>query len=115
MSSAVTQRRSGSSSCRRCAIRGSAHTITITVGAFGPLAISFGHDLTGHYGTALIALPAVPTVVALAVLVARKTAGRRLTHASNELPRWGDGSVTARPLPLIVAPRRTSRVGTVGA
>ncbi|MDO0936343.1 hypothetical protein QQY66_33310 [Streptomyces sp. DG2A-72] len=72
MSSAVTQRRSGSSSCRRCAIRGSAHTITITVGAFGPLVVSFGHDLTGHYGTALIALAAIPLAAVLAVVLSRK-------------------------------------------
>ncbi|MGY0065672.1 MFS transporter [Streptomyces sp. QTS137] len=54
------------------AIRGTAHTVTIAASAFGPLAVSLGHDLTGHYGPALIALTAVPVLAALAVLVARE-------------------------------------------
>ncbi|MBV7697442.1 MFS transporter [Streptomyces sp. TRM70350] len=53
------------------AIRGSAHTVTIAASAFGPLAVSVGHDLTGHYGPAVIALTAVPALAALAVLLAR--------------------------------------------
>ncbi|MDO0936342.1 hypothetical protein QQY66_33305 [Streptomyces sp. DG2A-72] len=54
------------------AIRGTAHTITIGASAFGPLVISFGHDLTGHYGTALIALAAIPLAAVLAVVLSRK-------------------------------------------
>ncbi|WP_251022546.1 MFS transporter [Streptomyces sp. ISL-10] len=53
------------------AIRGSAHTITIAASAFGPLAISVGHDLTGRYGTALIALAGLPAAAALAALLVR--------------------------------------------
>lgn len=53
------------------AIRGTAHTVTIAASAFGPLAVSLGHDLTGHYGPALAALTAVPVLAALAVLLAR--------------------------------------------
>ncbi|MCC9740518.1 hypothetical protein [Streptomyces sp. MNU89] len=40
--------------------RGSAHTLTIAANAFGPLAISLGHDLTGGYGTALVVLTVIP-------------------------------------------------------
>ncbi|UQA96343.1 MFS transporter [Streptomyces halobius] len=54
------------------AIRGSAHTITIAASAFGPLAVSMGHDLTGHYGPALTALAALPAAAALAVLMTRE-------------------------------------------
>ncbi|MEU7317203.1 MFS transporter [Streptomyces sp. NPDC007083] len=54
------------------AIRGSAHTITIAASAFGPLAISLGHDMTGHYGTALLALVLLPAAAALTVLLARE-------------------------------------------
>ncbi|MGW0734781.1 MFS transporter [Streptomyces sp. NPDC002851] len=54
------------------AIRGTVHTITIGASAFGPLAISLGHDLTGHYGTALIALAALPLAAALAVVLTRE-------------------------------------------
>lgn len=53
------------------AIRGSAHTVTVAAGAFGPLAVSLGHDLTGRYGPALVVLAALPVVAALAVLLAR--------------------------------------------
>ncbi|MGA5442363.1 MFS transporter [Streptomyces griseoincarnatus] len=54
------------------AIRGSAHTLTIAASAFGPLAISLGHDLTNQYGTALIALAAFPVLAALAVALVRE-------------------------------------------
>ncbi|WP_251076327.1 MFS transporter [Streptomyces sp. ISL-12] len=53
------------------AIRGSAHTVTIAASAFGPLAVSIGHDLTGHYGTALLVLAVLPAVAALAAAAAR--------------------------------------------
>ena len=54
------------------AIRGTAHTVVIAASAFGPLAVSLGHDLTGDYGPVLVALTAVPVLAALAVLLARK-------------------------------------------
>ncbi|MEU9279749.1 MFS transporter [Streptomyces sp. NPDC048341] len=56
------------------AIRGTAHTVTIAASAFGPLAVSLGHDITGDYGPALIVLAALPAVAALAVLLARTPA-----------------------------------------
>ncbi|OKJ17815.1 MFS-type transporter [Streptomyces sp. CB00316] len=53
------------------AIRGTAHTITVAASAFGPLAVSLGHDLTGHYGTALLVLAALPAAAAVAVVLTR--------------------------------------------
>ncbi|MEU3228177.1 MFS transporter [Streptomyces sp. NPDC006976] len=53
------------------AIRGTAHTITVAASAFGPLAISWGHDLAGHYDTALLVLAALPPAAALAVVLTR--------------------------------------------
>ncbi|GHE66887.1 MFS transporter [Streptomyces anthocyanicus] len=53
------------------AIRGSAHTVTVGASAFGPLAVSLGHDITGHYGPALVVLAALPVAAAIAVLLAR--------------------------------------------
>ncbi|MEW2636280.1 MFS transporter [Streptomyces sp. NPDC048389] len=54
------------------AIRGCAHTITIAASAFGPLAIALGHEVTGRYGAALLALAVLPAAAALTVIVARE-------------------------------------------
>lgn len=53
------------------AIRGSAHTITVGASAFGPVAVSLGHDLTGSYPVTLLTLAAIPLAAVLAVAVAR--------------------------------------------
>ncbi|WP_233221552.1 MFS transporter [Streptomyces carminius] len=54
------------------AIRGVAHTVTVAASAFGPLAVSLGHDLTGRYGSALLALALIPLAAAVAVTLARE-------------------------------------------
>ncbi|KNE80772.1 MFS-type transporter [Streptomyces fradiae] len=56
------------------AIRGSAHTLTIAASAFGPLAVSMGHDLTGGYGTVLVVLTVIPAAAALTAVLAREPA-----------------------------------------
>ncbi|MGW9567034.1 hypothetical protein [Prescottella equi] len=45
------------------AIRGLATMISVASTAFGPLALSFGHDLAGSYAPAVTALAAVPLAV----------------------------------------------------
>jgi hypothetical protein len=54
------------------AIRGVAHTVTVAASAFGPLAVSLGHDLTGGYGTALLALILIPAAAAVTVALVRE-------------------------------------------
>ncbi|MGK5500116.1 MFS transporter [Streptomyces sp. URMC 125] len=54
------------------AIRGVAHTVTVAASAFGPLAVSLGHDLTGGYGTALLALVLIPAAAAVTVALVRE-------------------------------------------
>lgn len=56
------------------AIRGSAHTVTVGASAFGPLAVSYGRDLTGAYTPALLALAALPAVAVVLVLLVREPA-----------------------------------------
>lgn len=54
------------------AIRGAAHTAVIAASAFGPVAVSLGHDLTGGYGPALPCLAVLPLLVAVAAVLVRE-------------------------------------------
>ncbi|MFW6692831.1 MFS transporter [Streptomyces sp. MAR4 CNX-425] len=56
------------------AIRGSAHTVTVAASAFGPVAVSLGHDVTGSYPVTLLTLAALPVLAALAVVAVRPPA-----------------------------------------
>ncbi len=51
-------------------IRGIVASISVGSTAFGPLAFSIGHDLTGSYTTVLLAGAALPVLVAIATLTA---------------------------------------------
>lgn len=61
------------------AIRSIAHTSIIAAGAFGPVAISLGNELTGSYGPVLLALAVLPAAAALAVAMLPQP-GTRANH-----------------------------------
>ena len=52
-------------------IRGVVTSISVSSTAFGPLALSFGRDLTGSYVEVLLVLLVLPVAVTIAGLVAR--------------------------------------------
>jgi MFS family permease len=65
------------------AIRGVVHSVSVASTAFGPLALSLGHDLTGSYVQVLLALLIIPVGIAIFGLLVKEPAPQPLALRSD--------------------------------
>jgi MFS transporter len=69
------------------AIRGIATTVSVASTAFGPLAVSVGHEIVGTYATAMVLLAPIPLAVAgFALLAAAPDTARLMPSPLRHLP-----------------------------